>query len=209
MNPKPYNLLLLTTLLLVNGIAQAAINLSINPSVQSGDSVDIGIVISGLDSGLAPSLSTYDLDLNFDQGQLSFANAVFGDSVLGNQLDLFNFGTNSAAGLSRPGVLNLFELSSDSPADLNNLQADNFTLATLTFNILNAGTSQLDITINVLGDADGNSLGDATATPAAITTVPLPPAFFMMFSGLFAVFTTSYRRLNTTTGHQPGIVESG
>lgn len=208
MNPKPYNLLLLTTLLLVNGIAQAAINLSINPSVQSADSVDIGIVISGLGSSLAPSLSTYDLDLNFDQSQLSFAGVIFGDAMLGNQLDLFNFGTNSTAALSRPGVLNLFELSSDSPADLNNLQADNFTLSTLTFNILNAGTSQLAIVINALGDAYGNSLDDATATPATINSVPLPPAFFMMFSGLFALFTASYRRLNTT-GHQPGIVESG
>jgi hypothetical protein len=197
MNPKFYKLVVLTMLLLANGIVQAAINLGVNPIAQSGDSVDIGIVISGLDSGVAPSLSTYDLDLYFDQSQLSFASAVFGDSVLGNQLDLFNFGSNPAfTGITSPGVLNLFELSFDSSADLNDLQADSFTLATLTFNILNAGTSQLDILINALGDADGNSLGDATATPAAITTVPLPPAFFMMFSGLFAVLTTRRNRPN-------------
>ncbi|NOT10795.1 MAG: hypothetical protein HOP23_03010 [Methylococcaceae bacterium] len=176
MNLKLYKLLNLTALFLANGIAQAAINLDINPIAQSGNSVDIGIVISGLDSGAAPSLSTYDLDLNFDPSQLSFASADFG-----NQLDLFNSGSNlTTAEITSPGVLNLFELSFDSPADLNILQADSFTLATLTFNIVNAGTSQLEIFINALGDADGNPLANVALTSASITTVPLPPAFFMM-----------------------------
>ncbi len=196
MNTKPCKLLILTTLLLANGIAQAAINLGINPIAQSGNSVDIGIVISGLESGVAPSLSTYDLDLNFDQSQLSFASAVFGDPVLGNQLDLFNFGSNLvSAGITSPGVLNLYELSFDSAADLNALQADSFTLAVISFDVLNVGSSHLELVINALGDADGNVLL-ADVSSATITTVPLPPAFLMMFSGLFAVLVSRRNRLN-------------
>ena len=195
MNLKLYKQLSLIALLLANGMVQGAINLNINPTTQTGNSVEIGIAISGLDSGAAPSLSTYDLDLKYDSNQLSFVGAAFGDPVLGNQLDLLNFGSNlTAAEISSSGVVNLFELSFDSPGELNSLQADSFTLATLTFNVLGAGTSQFDIVINALGDADGNSLGDVTATSVAITTVPLPPASFMMFSGLFAVLATKRNR---------------
>ena len=197
MNPNFYKLIVLAMLLLANGMVQAAINLGINPVAQSGNSIDIGIVISGLDAGVAPSLSTYDLDLHFDPSQLFFASAVFGDSVLGNQLDLFNSGSNlETAEITSPGVLNLFELSLDSSADLNTFQADSFTLTTLTFNILNADTRELNIDINALGDTDGSPLSNVTVTTATITTVPLPPAFFMMFSGLFAVLGTRRNRPN-------------
>jgi hypothetical protein len=142
-------------------------------------------------------LSTYDLDLNYDSSRLSFAGAVFGDPVLGNQLDLFNFGSNlTTAEISSPGVLNLFELSFDLPDELNALQADTFILATLSFDVHNAGTSQFDIVMNALGDADGNPLVDVSVTPAAITTVPLPPAFFLMFSGLLTVLATMRKGFN-------------
>lgn len=203
MNIKSYKLLMLVPLLLFAGMTQASfystntpniIILSIARITQTGNSVDIGIGISGLDSAASPSLSTYDLDLNFDPAYLSFALVDYGDSVLGNQLDLFNLGSNPAsAELTSPGVVNLFELSGDSVADLNNLQASSFILATVTFDVLNAGTSPFGLDSNALGDADRNSLAHIIVSPATITTVPLPAAFFMMFSGLFAVLAIKRR----------------
>jgi hypothetical protein len=200
MNTKNYRLLILATLLLFTGMAQASVYstntpdtiiLSIDRITQTGNSVDIGIGISGLGSAVAPSLSTYDLDLDFDPTYLSFARVEYGDSLLGNQLDLFNLGSNPAsAELTSPGVVNLFEVSGDSVADLNSLQASSFILATVTFDVLNAGASQLELVSNALGDAGGNSLAHLIVAPATITTVPLPPAFFMMFSGLFTILAT-------------------
>jgi hypothetical protein len=66
------------------------------------------------------------------------------------------------------------------------LQTDSFTLAILSFNVLNSGTSQLSMAINALGDAEGNALVAANAASVSIATtvVPLPSAFFMMLPGL-------------------------
>ncbi len=188
MNTLIYRLLFLTSLLLFTGITQANISLGISPITQSGNSVNLGIVISGLSSASAPSLGGYDFDIGFDPAHLSFNSAIFGDSVLGNQLDLFNLGSNyTTANLVSPGILNLSELSFDAIADLNTLQADSFTLATLSFNMLNPGTSQLTVAINVLSDAEGSALL-ANNTSVDITTVPVPGAAWLMLSGLGVFF---------------------
>ncbi|NOU14232.1 MAG: hypothetical protein HOO92_09790 [Methylococcaceae bacterium] len=188
MNPLIYRLFFLASFLLFNGVTQANISLGITPITQSGNSVNLGLVISGLGSASAPSLGGYDFDIGFDPAHLSFDSAVFGDSVLGNQLDLSNFGSNyTTANVGSPGLLNLSELSFDAISDLNTLQADSFTLATLSFNVLNPGTSQLDITINTLSDADGSALL-ANNTSVAITTVPVPGAVWLMLSGLGVFF---------------------
>ena len=161
MNTKNYRVLLLASLLIFTGLAQAGVYSTSNPDniilsiariTQTGHSVDIDIGISGLGSAAAPSLSTYDLDLDFDPAYLAFANVHYGDPLLGNQLDLFNLGSNTAAaGVASPGVVNLFELSGDSVADLNTLQASSFILATVTFDVLTAGTSPLGLVSTALG----------------------------------------------------------
>ncbi len=184
MNTSIYRLLFLTSLLLFTGMTQANISLGISPITQSGNSVNLGLVISGLGSASAPSLGGYDFDIGFDPAHLSFDSAVFGDSALGNQLDLFNLGSNyTTANVGSPGLLNLSELSFDAITDLNTLQADSFTLATLNFNVLNPGASQISIAINVLSDAEGSALL-ANNTSVAITTVPVPGAAWLMLSGL-------------------------
>jgi hypothetical protein len=189
MNCKLCKFVLSALLISLTGTAHAAISLGFNPEPQSGNQINVGLTISGLNSGSAPSLSTYDLDIKFDDSHLAFASATFGDPVLGNQLDLLNFGANLASSdLTGSGILNMFELSLDSVSDLDGLQADSFTLATLTFDVLSAGTTQLAIAINALADAEGNALTANTATASITTTVPLPSAFFMMLPGLAGVF---------------------
>lgn len=196
MNFKRLRFLACSIFLLFSDTSRAAIFInpgfsltmvSISDITQSGNSVDVQVSVSGLNQGTAPSLGTYDLNLNFDSNHLAFTGAVFGDTSLGNQLDLFNLGGNtSGAGLTSPDTVNFYELSLDSVADLNNLQADSFALATLSFNVLKFGTSQLTLSVNGFGDAEGNDL-PVTALSAPITTVPLPPAILMMAFGLIGI----------------------
>lgn len=181
---KIIKLVLIKALLLTTTIANASVELYFDSPVQSGNLVNVGILISGLGNEVAPSLSTYDLDIQFDANHLAYSGIVFGDSILGNQLDIFGFGDNeTAVGLSSSGVLNIFELSFDSPEDLYAFQADSFTLAMLTFSVLAANTSQLNIAVNALGDAEGHFMV-ANLSSGKISTVPLPSSLWLMVAAL-------------------------
>jgi hypothetical protein len=196
MNFKKFRLLICTAFWLYAGSSQAStfVNpgfsltmVSISDITQIGNSVNVQIGISGLGGNLAPSLGAYDLDLSFDPSHLAFTGAVFGDALLGNQLDLFNFGGNlSGADLTDPGTVNFYEVSFDSVADLNDLQVNSFTLATLSFDVLDFGTSDLTLSVNAFGDAEGNDL-PVTTLSTSVTTVPLPSAIFLMASGLMGL----------------------
>jgi hypothetical protein len=188
--------LIAALLLSTSGFAESAITLGVTPLSQSASSIGVGITISGLGAGEAPSLGSYDLDLNFDDSHLEYVGTRFGDPVLGDELDVLDFGANvTSVGSSGSGVLNLFELSFDSPEDLNTLQADNFILAVVTFNFLQAGSSPLSLVVNALGDADGNAL-TASVSSATVAPVPLPSAFWLMATGLAAVFRGRARTTN-------------
>jgi hypothetical protein len=110
-----------------------------------------------LGDGVAPSLGTFDINVNFDPTILEFSDVHYEDPILGNQLDLFGLGS-SVTTTPGVGVINLFELSRDPPGDLNALQAKAFILAQVTFNALAAGASPLSLTTNALGDASGNPI---------------------------------------------------
>ena len=168
--------LFLTLGLLSASTAAQAITLSFDPAsseVSVGSSVSVNLVVSDLADSAAPSLGTYDLDVLFDPARFSLAGVAFGDPVLGDQLDLFDAGSLSGYDDSVPGTLNVFEISFDLPADLDDLQAGSFTLFTLTFDALAEGTSSLDIESLILGDALGDPLTSAVV-PGSITATALP-----------------------------------
>ena len=165
------------TLLWGAASSAGAATLAFDPSDQAvsvGSTVSVAVVVSGLGAGVAPSLSTFDLDLTFDGGVMSFLSFTFGDPILGDQLDLAGLGsiTDTTAGA---GAVNVFELSVDSAADLDALQASAFTLGTLRFTASSAGASSLGITINALGDANGDSLsaGVGAGRVAVVGVVPV------------------------------------
>ena len=109
--------------------------------VAQGGSLNASILVSGLGAFSAPSLAAYDLDLSYDSTRFAFDSAAFGD-----QLDLFGLGSIYGAVDEKniPNAVNLFEVSIDSPTDLDTLQADAFTLVTVTFDVLfNAGVGAL------------------------------------------------------------------
>lgn len=184
-----YCKLLIGALLLpISGFAESAITRAVTPLSQTASSGDIGVTVSRLGAGEAPSLGGYDLDLHFDSSHLEYVGTRFGDPGLGDELDVLDFGANvTSAESNGSGVLNLFELSFDAPADLNALQADSFILAVVTFNFLQAGSSPLSLVVNALGDADGNAWA-ANVSSATVAPIPLPPALWLMVTGLAVFF---------------------
>jgi len=173
--------------------AAHAIALSVNPISQNvllGNSVGVTLDISGLGDSSAPSLGVFDLDLIFDPTILAFNNVIFGDPILGDQLDIFGLGSFFTHDATTPGMVNLFELSLDDEADLNNYQAASFSLATLTFNTLGTGTSSLGLSIKSLGDASGDPLVLDTLNNGSVTAtapVPEPSTWLLLFSGLIGM----------------------
>jgi len=184
---------LIKQLLIISGLAvvsissSAAINLTAYPVTQTiveGGIASIDIRIDGLGIGNAPSVSTYDIDIAFNPSVLSFSSTIFGDRVLGDQLDLLSLGKVSSVTPSL-GTVNLFELSLDTPMDLNNLQADSFVLMTLYFSGLSVGMSPIDITLNALGDAEGEFLlANISSGFVTVTAVPEPETYAMLLAGL-------------------------
>lgn len=176
-------------LLVLQGSAYA-IAIEVAPSTQDvslGTTANVEINISGLGDGTAPSVGSFDLDLVFDPGILSFNNITFGD-----QLDILGSGSITGVDSSVLGVVSALEVSLDSISDLNNLQLPSFTLATISFNTLAAGTSALSLSLTALSDASGNPLS-ATLQNGTInvTTVPEPATWLLFGVGLLAMFRMS------------------
>ena len=158
-----------------------------NPAAQSvnaGSTVTVDLVVSGLTDNAAPSLGTFDLNVNFDRSILTFNGAIFG-----SQLDLFGLGDIRFATLG-VGTVNLFELSLESAADLDNLQAGAFILAILSFTATGIGTSGLDVSLNALGDSLGNPVTAdiVSGSIASIgASVPEPSTLALVGLALFAL----------------------
>jgi len=77
---------------------------------------------------------------------------------------------------------------------INALQADSFSLATLTFNALTAGNSPLGISVNAAGDASGDSLAadlvDGSVAVSAGTnpgSVPEPTTWLLLGLGALSM----------------------
>ena len=135
--------------------------------VITGSSFNVGASISGLGNFMPNSLSSFDLNINYDASLISFNSVAFGD-----QLDLLELGSITSFDAASQGVINLFELSLDSPADLDTLQPGAFPLATLSFNAVGIGTSPLGITVNALGDAIGAPLTASLQNTSVSVIVP-------------------------------------
>ncbi len=169
-----------TTLALCIAQPAGAVTVGLTPAAQSvnvGSAATVNLYISGLGFFAAPSLGTYDLKIDFDPLILSFTGASFG-----NGLDLYGLGSLWEVTPGN-GSVNLFELSYDSPSDLDALQADTFVMATLTFNAIGNGTSPLLISVNALGDAYGDPLA-ADLVGANISAVPEPVNQLLMGVGV-------------------------
>ena len=188
--------LLVAAFILAPGRTASALVISLDPSTQTvapGAGLAVDLNISGLGLGSAPSLGAWDVDIGFDTSILSFTGASFG-----NQLDLFGLGSINGA-FDLGGVLDIFEISLDLPADLDLLQADAFTLATLSFDALSVGMSALTLSIDELADSLGDPLVPSQVLGAIVTVrqpvIPVPePGTLALFVVGLAGLTVLQRR---------------
>lgn len=179
-----------------------ALMLSIDPlfqEVPKGGTVDAALSISGLGDGVAPSLSAFDLDVDYDDLILYFDSISFGDPDRGDQVDFsnsLNFADTEPFNdqgifwdydASTNDVVNFYEISIDEPNILINNQAPSFTLATLTFTALALGTSPLDISVIALGDARGDPLTFDAVNNASVDVIPEPATVTLLGGGLAGI----------------------
>jgi hypothetical protein len=180
-------------LFLGGAVAQAGVVLDVVPATQvvlCCGPTEVALQISGLGSGVA--LGVFDINLSFDPAILAFKGATFGDPILGEQLDVDSLGTLSFA-TPGAGTVELFDLSFDLTPDLVALQAPAFTLATLSFNTLGIGTSPLGLTVNALGDANGNSV-TAQLVNGEVLVTPEPAISLLVACGLAGLGGAVWRR---------------
>lgn len=154
-----------------------AVTLGFSPSNKSTNlrtQVSVELVVSNLGDNASPSLGEFDLVLGFDSEIIAFDNVVFGD-VLNPSISVFTFRGES---FTPPASLNLFEISGQTSRDLIALQPSNFTLATLTFDAVEVGTSDLILSEVILGNPAGLELdttiesGSIQVIDGTVTTVP-------------------------------------
>ena len=192
--------LLVCGLLIGTGmLCRAEVILSVDPGSQSvpfwGRRASFSLDISGLGNGSA--LGVYDVNVGFDPTLLSYDSIVFGD-----QVDISGLGDIQSV-TPGTGTVEVFELSLDSPDELDSLQASAFTLATLTFDTLAAGTdSPVTMSANALGDAFGNpitaDLQNASVSITSVTSAPEPTTLPIACIGLAALIVFRHRqRLRT------------
>jgi hypothetical protein len=166
-----------------------AFSISMDPAasvIGIGDSVAIALNVSGLVDNAAPSLGVYDIDVVWDPSIVQLGIVSIGDPLLGDQLNLAGLGTFTTITFGT-GTLNLFELSLDSIADLNDKQAGSFTIATLNFTLLAAGTSDITPTVIQVGDANGRPLAVESITGAVVSAIPEPSGAVLALAGLLLV----------------------
>lgn len=173
--------------------------LSFSPStntVNVGDTFDVDVVISDLYAANGPReiVSAFDLDVLYDSAVLDATSVTFGAF-----LDPLGIGLSfQDIDLSVPGVIDIAELSLYFDFELEALQPDSFTLATLSFDAIGAGASSLLFDQNSLplpGFFDvkgyGGLLLDVSAEQGSVTvvssTVPEPGILLLMLSGLLSL----------------------
>jgi PEP-CTERM motif len=186
--------LLISALLVASSPAQAVV-MNIVPNLltsNTGASVEMDIEISGLGDFAPDSMGVFDLNIAFDSSRLSVDSFLLGP-LLGD-FDFFEAADFSLGDLGG-GTLNLSVLSFLTPTELDALQPERFSLATVVFEVidLEPGTSTT-VTIDpalVLGDAFGaplplDGVGNATINNPALV-IPEPAALALLGLGMTAL----------------------
>ncbi len=170
------------TLALGGTSTAATISLELSkPVVAVGELLEVDLVVAGLGRGEAPSLGTYSLELLFDGSRLSGLEVMFGDG-----LNVLGQGTLRGTGITA-GSVKLAEESFDSPGDLDALQPDTFTLATIVLEGFTPGESDLSLVVSGFADVAGDPIPWDPPGSAAVRVVPEPETAALLLLGLSAL----------------------
>nr|WP_324256869.1 cohesin domain-containing protein [Cellvibrio fontiphilus] len=150
-----------------------------------GETLELQVRINGLDGTAA--LGSYDVNFYYDANLFSISNITWGDATQGNQLDLLGFGSlqdNS----SSLGWLNMLEVSFDEIADLELLQAGEFTLFSILLSAIAIGSGDFSLTTNAMGDAYGQDLFidsiNNTSVHVSAATVSEPAGILLLLGAI-------------------------
>ncbi len=144
-------LFVLLLLLPINQTA-ASLILSLEPSATSinvNESVSIDLNISGLGSFSAPSLGAFAIDLYYDPSLFGLSDVQFGSFLGDPTFDAISFFDST----SFPGSVYVEEVSFLPDFELDFLQPDAFTLATLEFTSFAEGAGDFGLSFADLSDA--------------------------------------------------------
>ncbi len=165
--------MLMLAMAAVTGTAAAAI-VDVIPSQQQdvvGGVVTVDVVISDL-KGTA--VGGFDFDLAYDSAVLSFSGVTFSDE-LNDPTDPW---IDTLRGFD--STVNVYEVS-----DLIDLstQATEFALATITFNAVAEGSSDLIVSINSLSDGLAGDIDVTAINNGAAEIVPEPATLLLALAG--------------------------
>ncbi|WP_404364438.1 PEP-CTERM sorting domain-containing protein [Marinobacter sp.] len=133
-------------------LVQAMPMVSINPTTSYGavgDVVSVDILWNGDGSNY---IGDWDIDLAYDDTVVSYSGSTF-------YFGVDSFGCFDCGDFSIAGLIDLYEVSFDTPVDLKNNQdslGNAFKLATLEFVGIADGISQLTFGASTFGDEIGN-----------------------------------------------------
>lgn len=170
-----------------------AVSLSLVPShqqIQLGDIAYVDLVISDLGTTI---LGAFDVDITYDPFILDPVVVAFGTS-LG---DIGSGEAIAGASLISPDTVNVFEVSLLFSFELAPLQAvPSFALATLGFEGIAFGSSDLDFGDVILSDDFGFEITEVTTIGARVDVVPEPTTILLLGVGLagFAGFRGKSRK---------------
>ena len=181
------------SLLLITGRADSG-NIYFRPRYIISISAMLSIRrVSGLGDFGPPSLGAFIAEVTFDGNILSAHTPSFG-AFLGDPSDLLETDIVTI----RPAVVSLDEFSFLSNSDLDALQPESFSLATLSFTGDSFGTSAQGFGLIDLTDATGSRIIDPSIEAATVSVVqgttdgpspiPLPASFWFLATALFSLF---------------------
>ena len=132
-------------------------------SISLAESVDVEYMISSLGDSAPDSLGGFDICVSYDSSTFSLDDVAFGDPALGDQLDLFGFGSITDVILGT-GSVNSKKVALDHPDDLDALQPNNFVLAALIHSAIGVGTSDILLGFFDISNSFGFSLAPDSTT---------------------------------------------